>query len=135
MAAGNAAATLVGDADADIIFGGFGNDSIYGGTNAAGLDYIAGYYGIDSMYGGTGTDGFNLVYDVRAGEYDYINDWNVGGNQDQIYLNAAYSVATSWTQQSGYVDITVFLGNTSYHTYVIGSGVTVANVQSNTYFV
>ncbi len=135
MAAGNSAATIYGDAGDDVIFGGFGNDIIYGGTNLSGTyDYIGGYYGNDQLYGGTGTDGFNLKFDVRVGEYDSIGDWGVGGNQDQIYVNAAFASATTWTQQLGYVDMAVTLGTGSYHAYVFGTGVTVANVQANTFF-
>ncbi len=97
--AGNAAATMYGDAGDDIIFGGFANDTIYGGANVANtFDFIGGYYGNDNLYGGTGTDGFNLVYDVRATEFDFILDWGVGGNQDQIYVNLAYASSTTWTQ-------------------------------------
>ena len=130
MAASNSGSVMSGDAGNDILFGGTGADTLYGGT---GNDAIAGYFGNDVLYGGTGTDYFNLTFDVKGGQYDNIGDWNVGGIQDYLYLNAGLQSVTTFIQQSGYVDVHVALGTAAYDVFVFGG--TVANVQADTFFV
>lgn len=130
MAASNTGSTMYGDAGNDIIFGGTAADTIYGGT---GNDALAGYLGNDVLYGGLGNDYFNLTYDVHAGQYDNIGDWNVGGIQDYLYLNAGLQSVTTFIQQSGYVDVHVALGTSAYDVFVFGGFV--ANVQADTFFV
>ena len=120
--------TLYGGSEADILFSSFGNDFIYGGT---GNDSIFGYLGIDTMYGGTGTDYFNLIYDVRAGEYDVIADWSLV--DDYLYLPSAFAASTTYVNYAGGAYADVALGSSHY--YVYANGATAADLAVSTFYV
>ncbi|MGE0701441.1 MAG: calcium-binding protein, partial [Hyphomicrobiaceae bacterium] len=125
--------TFFGEAGNDTIFGSQESDSIYGGP---GTDALAGYAGTDYLSGGGDRDLFNMWFDVRAGDVDFITDWNEGGGaSDMLGLNTVFNGSVQYTQGTGFVDVALPIGAGFYHIYVLGSGVTAANVQANTYFV
>ncbi len=68
--------TLVGGADADLIYGFGGDDSLDGGD---GNDTIDGGFGFDTLTGGSGLDRF-VVYgdDYRSGLMSVITDLSPG---------------------------------------------------------
>ncbi len=68
----NAANTQTGD---DFIWAGGGNDYLIGGQ---GTDTLLGNQGTDFFYGGAGLDYFTLLYDVVAGDADYLLDFTAG---------------------------------------------------------
>ncbi len=76
---------LAGDGD-DYIDGGSGNDTISGG---AGDDEIKGYKGVDQISGGTGSDTFVLRSLIEAG--DFISDFDIGNDQDEIDISSIFS--------------------------------------------
>jgi murein DD-endopeptidase MepM/ murein hydrolase activator NlpD len=86
--------TLIGDGNANFIFGvngndlilsGVGNDILYGGN---GTDTLIGNAGTDFFYGGADTDYFHLGYDVKAGDADYLLDFTHGS--DYVLLAKSY---------------------------------------------
>ena len=128
LASGNGIDVLYGDSGDDILFSGLGNDTMYGGT---GNDAIGGYLGNDTLYGGAGTDYFNLTYDVRAGEYDVIQDWSLV--DDYLYLNAGLGAVTTYVNYVGGAYAFVDLGTSSYIVYA--NGATAADLAASTFFV
>lgn len=132
IACGNVGCLLYGGPGDDVVFGGFSADTINGED---GSDALGGYYGIDLFTGGADRDYFNLSYDTRIGEYDSIGDWGSGGSQDYLIYASGLAAATTFVQQTGYVDVVQTLGTGVYHTYIFGTNVTVANVQANTFFI
>lgn len=117
---------LYGGNGFDYLIGGDSNDSIYGGV---GNDYVYG----DFFAAGAGTDIFFFQNDIRAGDVDYIFDFNIGGISDTLYLSAANQANTTFGKAGGYGYAAVsLLGGGTYYvlTYVTGS-----QLQAQTLFV
>jgi Ca2+-binding RTX toxin-like protein len=135
IATGNGADYIDGGADNDIIFSGAGNDTVLGGN---GSDSLAGYVGNDTFYGDYnvgGLDYFNLSFDVRPGEADYIADFKAGGVQDYIILPTAYSGSVYLTQYGTDVIGYIAQGSSYYSFQVHGyAALTVAEVQASLFF-
>ncbi len=76
--------TIYGESGNDILDGGTGIDVLFGGS---GNDVLIGGEGFDVLHGGTGADifQFNSVLDTPEGGRDVIMDFE--GRSDQIFLN------------------------------------------------
>lgn len=72
---------VFGDADADYLSGGDGNDTLYGGF---GNDILVGGIGADNLYGGDGSDTF--AFDAIDGLVDKIHDFQGGAGGDTLNL-------------------------------------------------
>jgi Ca2+-binding RTX toxin-like protein len=135
IATGNGNDYIDGGADNDVIFAGAGNDTVLGGN---GSDSLAGYIGNDVFYGDYNAgslDYFNLSFDVRGGEADYIADFKAGGVQDYIILPSLYSGQVYLTQYGTDVIGYIAQGSGYYSFQVHGaSPVTVAQVQAVLFF-
>jgi Ca2+-binding RTX toxin-like protein len=119
--------------------GGYWSDFLLGDNNAntiyglGGNDYIVGGYGIDYLSGGGGTDWFILNGEIQAGSYDFIADFNVGGNGDYLALSAAYQGLTSFSDYAGYGLAYINFGAAGGY-FVLAAGVTGAQLQAQTFF-
>jgi Ca2+-binding RTX toxin-like protein len=135
IATGNGNDYIDGGADNDTIFSGGGNDTVLGGN---GSDALGGYLGNDTFYGDYnvgGLDYFNLSFDVRAGDADYIADFKAGGVQDYIILPTAYSGSVYLTQYGTDVIGYIAQGSSYYSFQVHGyAALTVAEVQAALFF-
>jgi serralysin len=99
--------TMQGEAGNDVLavgsaggnafmYGGTGNDIIYGGSGAAGNDVIVGGAGSDYMYGVGGNDIYtSQAGDLVAGDFDTILGFNAG---DSLQFAASYSGQISGQQ-------------------------------------
>jgi Ca2+-binding RTX toxin-like protein len=135
IATGNGNDTIDGGTDNDTLFSGAGNDFLSGGN---GSDSLAGYIGNDVFYGDYnvgGLDYFNLIFDVRPGEADYIADFKAGGVQDYIILPSAYSGSVYLTQYGNDV-IGYIAQGSSYYSFQVHSAnpLTIAEVQAGLFF-
>jgi Ca2+-binding RTX toxin-like protein len=72
---------VLGDADADYLSGGEGNDTLYGGF---GDDILVGGIGANNLYGGDGADIF--AFDAIDGLVDKIHDFQGGPGGDTLNL-------------------------------------------------
>jgi len=85
---------LYGGNGNDIVRGGEGRDYLVGGSGEdtlqgdEGNDVLKGYYGTDYLSGGAGSDRF--VYKSLAEMGDFISDFDVGGDQDQIDIASIF---------------------------------------------
>ncbi|WP_439496443.1 calcium-binding protein [Bosea sp. (in: a-proteobacteria)] len=135
IATGNGNDYIDGGADNDTIFSGGGNDTVLGGN---GSDALGGYLGNDTFYGDYnvgGLDYFNLSFDVRAGDADYIADFKAGGVQDYIILPSAYSGSVYLTQYG--TDVIGYIAQgSSYYSFQVHSAnpLTIAEVQAGLFF-
>jgi Ca2+-binding RTX toxin-like protein len=78
------------------MYGGAGNDIIYGGSGSAGNDVIVGGAGTDYMYGVGGNDGyFFQAGDLVAGDFDTILGFDAG---DYLSFATSYSGQISGQQ-------------------------------------
>jgi len=127
MAGSNVNDTLNGGDNDDTLFGNLGNDTLNGGN---GSDAIAGYWGNDTITGGSGADFYNLIFDVRAGEFDTILDWS--NADDFLILPTAYSGVTTFGGYVGGAYALIILGSSYYAVYA--SGATAADLQASTSF-
>ena len=98
---------------------------------------MAGGFGNDFLYGEAGTDVFGLSGDVRAGDFDYLGDFNTGGTQDFIALPTAYAGSVSFFQYGTDVIGYVPTGGTSYYSFYVDgpAPITAAEVQAATFFI
>ncbi|WP_439499364.1 calcium-binding protein [Bosea sp. (in: a-proteobacteria)] len=135
IATGNGNDYIDGGADNDTIFSGGGNDTVLGGN---GSDALGGYLGNDTFYGDYnvgGLDYFNLSFDVRGGEADYIADFKAGGVQDYIILPSLYSGSVYLTQYGTDVIGYIAQGSSYYSFQVHGyAALTVAEVKAALFF-
>lgn len=151
----NGADTLYGGGDADKMFGGAGNDQmigwsaadlLYGGSEndllwgAAGNDLLWGDAGNDNIYGGAGSDFFiggagndyfNLYFDVKAGDLDYM--YGVTAGQDYVFVPKAVQSGVSYFQSGADAYGAVSVGGGYY--YFGANGMTVAQLQSAVVFI
>ena len=111
IAGGLGADTILGTADADLIYG----DSISGGTSG-GADTLSGGYGDDSIYGGYGADTItgNQGDDMLYGNQD--NDWIHGGQGD----DALYGGQGNDTLNGGVGD-DILYGNLGNDLFVVAA--------------
>lgn len=93
----------------DTILGGVGNDYLNGG---AGVDVIVGDWGNDYVLGGIGNDQFVFTYDVRAGDVDYIADFEFG--KDRIQFDLSVSGKITFVDTVSGVDMLYFTGTGWY---------------------
>ncbi|MGE3917729.1 MAG: matrixin family metalloprotease [Hyphomicrobiaceae bacterium] len=71
------------------MYGGAGNDIVYGGTGSAQTDVIVGGAGSDYMWGADGDDGYAFVAgDLVGGDFDTIVGFNAG---DFLSFSTTYS--------------------------------------------
>ncbi len=113
----------------DLIWAGDGNDVIYGG---AGSDALYGVTGSDRFIGDTGNDQFNLYYDVRAGDFDYIADFAY--TTDYVILPVAYQGAVYFYVYNGAAY--GYMALSGGGAYVFGAvGLGAAELQGSTYYI
>jgi Ca2+-binding RTX toxin-like protein len=131
---GGANDTIYGDdtgtaeTGSDFLWGAEGNDVIFGGNGA---DNIVGANGSDQLFGGAGNDYFNLYYDVKPGDIDYIFDFQAG---DLILLPAALQGAVYFFESGGYGF--GYIGGAGGTYYLFGAlGLTTAQITAGTAFV
>ena len=67
-----------GDEDVDFLYGGAGEDIIYGGD---GIDFIDSGYGWDTIFGG---DGCDIIGTIDGGDVVWLGDCDGSGNQKVI---------------------------------------------------
>lgn len=91
--------TLIGDANANVMYGWGGDDALYGGDGNDGIngvdgdDHIVGGKGQDSLYGGDGADAFVFgAGDSVYGASDMINDFTT---EDHIVFTDGPAGASS----------------------------------------
>jgi serralysin len=112
----------------DLIWAGDGSDAIYGGT---GNDALYGVAGSDRFIGDAGGDQFNLYYDVKAGDFDYIADFAYMA--DYVILPAAYRGSVYFYVYNGAAYGYVTLGGGAYVFGAAGLGAT--ELQGSTYYI
>jgi Ca2+-binding RTX toxin-like protein len=130
---GSANDTLYGDDTGtaetgnDLLWGADGNDVIFGGNGA---DNLVGSNGSDLLFGGAGADYFNLYFDVKPGDIDYILDFGAG---DVILLPATYQSSVYFFESGGYGF--GYVGGAGGTYYLFGAlGLTTAQVTAATAF-
>ena len=128
---GNANDTVYGDSGDDVFNMGGGADLVNG---AAGTDLIYGGQGSDLLFGGADRDYFVMDLDIKAGDFDYIGDFTIGGlAADYVLLPAAYA-GYVYFGQSGADAYGVMSLGAGYYGFTVAN-VTAAQLQSQTLFV
>jgi Ca2+-binding RTX toxin-like protein len=121
----NAAGTETGN---DFIWAGGGNDYLIGGN---GTDTLIGNDGSDFFYGGAGADYFDLAYDVRGGDSDYLLDFQAG--VDYVLMHKSNQNDVTFGVSGGYAYGFISEGSGSY--LFLAAGLTAAQLQAATLFV
>jgi Ca2+-binding RTX toxin-like protein len=121
----NAAGTETGN---DFIWAGGGNDYLIGGN---GTDTLIGNDGSDFFYGGAGQDWFDLAYDVRGGDSDYLLDFQAG--VDYVLMHKSNQNDVTFGVSGGYAYGYISEGSGSY--LFLAAGLTAAQLQAATLFV
>ncbi len=128
LIAGAGSDTLYGGTENDVLWGDAGNDTVWGD---AGNDSIFGGAGSDVLIGGDGKDYFNLYYDVKAGDFDYIYGLTAG--QDYIFVPKPAQAGVSYYQLGADAYGAVSAGGGYY--YFGANAMTVAQLQSTVVFI
>jgi Ca2+-binding RTX toxin-like protein len=121
--------TLKGGGGKDKLSGGHGEDVLYGG---GGDDRLAGERGADNLFGGAGADRF--VFSTEGG-VDRIHDFRLGTDFIEIepyFLNYSH---LEFTQQTGYVEITIAGDTDTDRTVIQVMNVTLAELENEANFI
>jgi Ca2+-binding RTX toxin-like protein len=122
----DAAGTQTGS---DLLWAGGGSDYLIGGNGA---DTLIGNYGSDYYYGGAGSDYFDLVYDVNAGDVDYLQDFTPG--VDYVLLKYDNRNDVTFGVSAGYAYGYIAEAGGTYYLF-LAPGLTAAQLQAATFYI